>query len=154
MKIKVILTGATGLVGEGVLLECLEHPDVQQVLMVNRRPSELKHPKLKECIVPDFFKLEGIEDPLQHHHLFETLRAGLLREKDLSRPTVSNLAQDRVSGVLAQDARSSPGSSPPRRRRFGTRCCENRRLKSDVLNRRLESERFFAARGFGMRETS
>jgi hypothetical protein len=64
MRIKIILTGATGLVGEGVLLECLAHPDIQQVLMINRRPSPLKHSKLKECIVPDFFNLEGITDQL------------------------------------------------------------------------------------------
>jgi uncharacterized protein YbjT (DUF2867 family) len=55
-KIKVILTGATGMVGEGVLLECLEHPAVEKVLMVNRRPYPLQHPRLAECIVPDFLK--------------------------------------------------------------------------------------------------
>jgi N-acetyl-gamma-glutamylphosphate reductase len=33
----VIVTGATGMVGEGVLLVCLQHPDVEQVLMVNRK---------------------------------------------------------------------------------------------------------------------
>lgn len=60
--IKVILTGATGMVGEGVLLECLAHPAVEQVLSVSRRPSGRQHDKLKECIVPDFLKLEGIAD--------------------------------------------------------------------------------------------
>lgn len=64
MGIKIIITGATGLVGEGVLLACLEHADVQEVLMVNRRLSSLKHPKLKECIVPDFFNLDGFEAQL------------------------------------------------------------------------------------------
>jgi uncharacterized protein YbjT (DUF2867 family) len=59
MEIKVIITGSTGMVGEGVLLECLEHPNVKQVLMVNRKPSGVKHPKLTELIVPDFLKLEG-----------------------------------------------------------------------------------------------
>ncbi|MBN2350010.1 MAG: NAD-dependent epimerase/dehydratase family protein [Bacteroidales bacterium] len=58
MDLKVIITGATGFVGEGVLFECLKHPDIKEVLMVNRRHYELKHPKLKECIVPDFLKLE------------------------------------------------------------------------------------------------
>jgi uncharacterized protein YbjT (DUF2867 family) len=57
MNIKVILTGATGMVGEGVLLECLENPAVQQVLTVSRKPSGWQHPKLKECIVPDFLSL-------------------------------------------------------------------------------------------------
>lgn len=58
MEIKVIITGATGLVGEGVLFACVEHPNVKEVLMVNRKPYSLKHPKLQECIVPDFFSLD------------------------------------------------------------------------------------------------
>jgi uncharacterized protein YbjT (DUF2867 family) len=57
MNIKVILTGATGMVGEGVLLECLENPAVQQVLTVSRKAYGWQHPKLKECIVPDFLNL-------------------------------------------------------------------------------------------------
>ena len=36
---KVILTGATGMVGEGVLLGCLESPEVEHVLSVSRRPG-------------------------------------------------------------------------------------------------------------------
>ena len=55
---KVIITGATGMVGEGVLLECLQNPAVKKVLMVNRKPSPLSHPKLEALIVPDFMKLE------------------------------------------------------------------------------------------------
>ena len=58
MEIKVIITGATGMVGEGVLFECLGHADIKQVLMVNRRHYDLKHPKLKELIVPDFLNLD------------------------------------------------------------------------------------------------
>jgi len=58
MKLSIIVTGATGMVGEGVLLECLQHPDVEQVLMVNRRPFPLQHPKLRECLVPDFLNLD------------------------------------------------------------------------------------------------
>jgi uncharacterized protein YbjT (DUF2867 family) len=58
MGIKVIVTGATGMVGEGVLLECLENPAVGKVLMVNRRPFALTNAKLKECIVPDFLQLD------------------------------------------------------------------------------------------------
>ena len=58
MEIKVIITGATGMVGEGVLFECLKHPDVSQVLIVNRRSYNINHPKLKECIIPDFFNLD------------------------------------------------------------------------------------------------
>lgn len=55
--IKVIITGATGMVGEGVLLECLQNEKVSEVLIVNRRHYKLSHPKLKELIIPDFFQL-------------------------------------------------------------------------------------------------
>lgn len=64
MKIKVIITGATGLVGEGVLLECLAHPSVTEVLMVNRKAFPLKHPKLKECLVSDFLNLDAYSEQL------------------------------------------------------------------------------------------
>jgi uncharacterized protein YbjT (DUF2867 family) len=62
---KIILTGATGMVGEGVLLTCLEHPLVTEILIVGRRHYELQHPKLKELIVPDFMQLEKFSDQLQ-----------------------------------------------------------------------------------------
>jgi hypothetical protein len=65
-KLRVIITGATGIVGGGVLFECLEHPAIAQVLMVNRRPyrDRAEHPKLKECVVPDFLDLEGFATQL------------------------------------------------------------------------------------------
>ena len=55
---KVIVTGATGMLGEGVLLECLQNPEVQEVLIINRKPSPIKHAKLTELLVPDFTRLE------------------------------------------------------------------------------------------------
>lgn len=57
MKYKIILTGATGMVGEGVLLECLAHPQIEEVLSVSRKTSGMSHPKLTEYIVPDFLEL-------------------------------------------------------------------------------------------------
>jgi uncharacterized protein YbjT (DUF2867 family) len=62
--IKVIITGATGMVGEGVLHECLDHPNVESILLVNRRPSGVVHPKVKEIVHPDFFDLKPIEKSL------------------------------------------------------------------------------------------
>jgi uncharacterized protein YbjT (DUF2867 family) len=50
MKIRAILTGATGMVGEGVLLMALAHPDVEAVLVVGRRPCGVNHPKLTEIV--------------------------------------------------------------------------------------------------------
>jgi uncharacterized protein YbjT (DUF2867 family) len=64
MKVKAIITGATGMVGEGVLLECLNHPDVEQVLVINRKPGGVSHPKLREIVHIDFFNLAPIEQQL------------------------------------------------------------------------------------------
>jgi uncharacterized protein YbjT (DUF2867 family) len=62
--IKVIITGATGMVGEGVLLECLENHQVAEVLVINRKPGGVSHPKLREIIHPDFFDLAPLEGKL------------------------------------------------------------------------------------------
>lgn len=64
MKIRAIITGATGMVGEGVLLECLQHPDVEAVLVINRKPSGFAHPKLRELVHNDFFNLSTVEAQL------------------------------------------------------------------------------------------
>lgn len=64
MKIKAIITGATGMVGEGVLHECLLHTEVESVLVINRKPCGVKHEKLKEIIHRDFFGLSAIENQL------------------------------------------------------------------------------------------
>jgi uncharacterized protein YbjT (DUF2867 family) len=64
MKLSVIITGATGMVGEGVLHESLLHPDVERVLVINRKPCGVSHPKLKEIIHPNFLDLYSIESDL------------------------------------------------------------------------------------------
>jgi uncharacterized protein YbjT (DUF2867 family) len=64
MAIKVIITGATGMVGEGVLLTCLADPAVEQVLVINRKPGGVAHPKLREIVHADFFDLAPIAPQL------------------------------------------------------------------------------------------
>lgn len=64
MKINVIITGSTGMVGEGVLHECLRHPDVEKILLINRRPCGISNPKLSEIIHDNFFDLSHIENQL------------------------------------------------------------------------------------------
>lgn len=61
---KVIITGSTGMVGKGVLIECLEHPSVSDVLVLNRSPLGMTHPKLKEVLHPDFSNLSSIASSL------------------------------------------------------------------------------------------
>lgn len=65
MKVKAIITGTTGMVGEGVLHECLNHPDVESVFVISRRAGNVTHPKLKEIIHDDFYDLSKIEDQLK-----------------------------------------------------------------------------------------
>ncbi|MEO6820317.1 MAG: NAD-dependent epimerase/dehydratase family protein [Ginsengibacter sp.] len=65
LPIKVIITGATGMVGEGVLFECLQNEHVTEVLIVSRRHYEMQHPKLKELIVPDFMKLDQFSENIK-----------------------------------------------------------------------------------------
>lgn len=67
-KIKVIITGVTGMVGEGVLHECLQDPRVESVLVINRKPCGISHPKLKEIIHKDFFDLTPIESKLSGYN--------------------------------------------------------------------------------------
>ena len=54
-KIRAIITGVSGMVGEGVLHECLNHPDLEAVLSISRKPCGIIHPKFKEVIHQDFF---------------------------------------------------------------------------------------------------
>jgi uncharacterized protein YbjT (DUF2867 family) len=63
-KIRAIITGATGMVGEGVLHECLLHPHVEAILVINRKPCGYTHSKLKEIIHSDFFNFSSIENQL------------------------------------------------------------------------------------------
>jgi len=69
MPIKAIITGTTGMVGEGVLLECLDHPNVEQVLVINRKPGGRSHPKLREIIHADFFDLSPIAPQLSGYNV-------------------------------------------------------------------------------------
>jgi uncharacterized protein YbjT (DUF2867 family) len=62
---KVIITGATGMVGEGVMLECLQNNKVEQVLIVSRKHVDYQHPKLKELLIADFFSAQDFRKELQ-----------------------------------------------------------------------------------------
>jgi uncharacterized protein YbjT (DUF2867 family) len=61
---KVIVTGSTGMIGEGILLECLKSPLVTEVLSVSRKPCGIAHPKMKELIVSDFLSLKEHDERL------------------------------------------------------------------------------------------
>jgi hypothetical protein len=68
MKIKTIITGATGMVGEGVLKESLLHPDVEKVLVINRKPCGISHPRLTEILHANFYDLSPVADQLKDYN--------------------------------------------------------------------------------------
>src|SRR5450631_1755661 len=68
MKIRAIITGVTGMVGEGVLHEALLHPDIESVLVINRRPCGMTHPKLTEILHTDFLNLSPIENQMKGYN--------------------------------------------------------------------------------------
>ena len=57
---KVILFGATGMVGQGVLRECLLDASVECVLAIGRSPTGQKHAKLREIVHDDFLDYSAI----------------------------------------------------------------------------------------------
>jgi uncharacterized protein YbjT (DUF2867 family) len=63
-RMKVILFGATGMVGQGVLRECLLDAEVESVLVVGRSSTGQRHPKLREILLDDFLDYSAIESQL------------------------------------------------------------------------------------------
>ncbi|HEV2539656.1 MAG TPA: NAD-dependent epimerase/dehydratase family protein [Frateuria sp.] len=61
---RILITGATGLVGQGVLRECLRAPDVEHVAMLGRRATGMQAPRLEELVCPDFADLGPIHERL------------------------------------------------------------------------------------------
>jgi uncharacterized protein YbjT (DUF2867 family) len=61
---KVLIYGATGMVGQGVLRECLRANDVELVQIVVRRPTGIQHPRLREKVLPDLSDSRAIESDL------------------------------------------------------------------------------------------
>jgi NAD dependent epimerase/dehydratase family len=64
----IIITGATGMVGEGVLMQCLNSREIDHILVINRKPCAYTHPKLKEIIHSDFLDFSAIESQLSGYN--------------------------------------------------------------------------------------
>jgi uncharacterized protein YbjT (DUF2867 family) len=63
-QMKVVLFGASGMVGQGVLRECLLDPDVESVLSIGRSATGQLHPKLRELVHRDFLDYSAVESQL------------------------------------------------------------------------------------------
>ena len=79
MKIKAILTGATGMVGEGVLHECLQHDAIESIVVINRKPCGVSHPKLKEISHSDFYDISAIVISYSSFLACKTIRFAISR---------------------------------------------------------------------------
>jgi len=60
----VLITGATGMVGKGVLLECIDSNEIKNILLLTRKPVETHHPKFKELLCADFTDLSSVKEKL------------------------------------------------------------------------------------------
>ena len=82
---KAIITGSTGMLGKGVLLECIDDPSVEQVLLINRKHLDISHPKVKEVIHKDFRDFTSIKEQLEGYdacfHCMGVSSAGMSEEK-------------------------------------------------------------------------
>jgi len=68
MKIKVILFGSTGMIGRGVLLECLDSDAVESVLVINRHSCNILNNKLKEIIHGNLFDISALTDEMNGYN--------------------------------------------------------------------------------------
>jgi len=103
MKIRVIITGATGMVGEGALHECLQHEAVEDILVIGRKTCGVQHPKLKEIIHADFFDLSGIENQLAGYNAcFFCLGVSSVGMKEQEYYRLTYTLTMNVAGVIAR----------------------------------------------------
>jgi len=65
LVVNVLIFGSTGMIGQGVLRECLLDPGVQRVIVINRRPGGKTDPKLREIVRKDLVDLSSIEGELR-----------------------------------------------------------------------------------------
>jgi hypothetical protein len=68
MSIQAVIFGSTGMIGKGLLLECLDSADVKSVLVINRQAGGIKHAKLKEIIHKNFMDLSPLAAELANYN--------------------------------------------------------------------------------------
>jgi uncharacterized protein YbjT (DUF2867 family) len=66
VTMNVLLFGASGMIGQGVLREAIRDPDVQRVVSVGRRASGVDHPKVHDVVHTDMWSFQPIEDELKN----------------------------------------------------------------------------------------
>ena len=106
---KAIITGATGMVGKGVLLECLDDDRVTSILVVNRQTINIEHPKLKEVLVKDFMKLDSIAEQLSGYDTcyFCAGISSIGKSEEVFSKITYDITVNFASAFLAQNPNSS-----------------------------------------------
>jgi uncharacterized protein YbjT (DUF2867 family) len=104
---KIILFGASGMVGQGVLRECLRDPQVEQVLTVGRSPLRENHAKLRALVQADLYDLSSVEDQLKGYAAcFFCLGVSSFR---MSEADYAHVTYDLTFAVAQTLARLNPG---------------------------------------------
>ncbi|MEN8927639.1 MAG: epimerase [Flavobacteriales bacterium] len=82
---KVIITGSTGMVGKGVLLECMDDSRIKEILLINRSSIEIKNPKVKEILHAEFSEFSSLKNKLGNYdacfHCMGVSSAGMNEKK-------------------------------------------------------------------------
>ena len=103
---KVILFGATGMVGKGVLRQCLLDPDVESVLSIGRKASGVSHPKLRDLVRADMFDFSVNAGELKGYDAcFFCLGVSSLRKSEAE---YTHLTYDLTMGWAHALARENP----------------------------------------------
>ncbi|HEX5168779.1 MAG TPA: NAD-dependent epimerase/dehydratase family protein, partial [Cyclobacteriaceae bacterium] len=66
MKKRVLITGATGMIGNIILSHCVQSDEVSEVISLVRRRTDKQHPKLKEIVLSDFTDYSAIASSLRN----------------------------------------------------------------------------------------
>jgi uncharacterized protein YbjT (DUF2867 family) len=105
---RAILFGGTGMVGAGVLRECLADPAVDHVLAIGRRPTGAASPKLEEIVRPDLADLAPVADRLRGYDaaFFCAGVSAVGRSEDDYR----RVTRDLTVGIGTLLARANPGA--------------------------------------------
>jgi uncharacterized protein YbjT (DUF2867 family) len=108
-SIKVIVFGATGMVGQGALRECLLDPEVEVVLVVGRRATGQRHAKLREIVHRDFLDFSAIEPELGG---FDACLFALgVSSAGMSEPDYVHVTYDLTMAAAGAVLRNNPGST-------------------------------------------
>ncbi len=104
---QLLLFGGTGMIGQGVLRECLRDPGVERVLAVSRRALGERHPKLEEIVLPDVADLSAVESELTG--LDACFFCLGVSSTGMSEEHYTRLTYDLTLAVAATLARLNPG---------------------------------------------